>query len=315
MEIQNLFKYARNNNISDIHIVENEKIYFRKLGSIIEDINSFKISREEIEKICDNKIDVDFTFTDELSYRYRVSPFKTMGKLGVTIRVIKNKPIALKEKFICDLIENKILNLNDGLILVTGATGSGKSTTLANIIEKFNTEKNYKILTLEDPIEYIFENKKSYIIQREIGTDTKSYDLALKNALRQDPDIVIVGEIRDEESLYAVLKLAETGHLVISTLHTNSAAESINRIVSMVSENKKNFIREQLSSVLRFILSQSLYLNLEKEQIPIFEILNNTKAIANLILNNKINQIPSMIESGIENSMITKEKYFKLIRS
>ena len=167
-------------------------------------------------------------------------------------------------------------------------------------------------MTIEEPVEYVFENKKSLIIQREIKNDIISYERALKSSLRQDPDVVVVGEIRDEESLYAVLKLAETGHLVLTTLHTSNAIESINRIISMVSFEKKDFIRTQLAAVLRFILSQELYINRDKKEIiPIFEILNNTKAVANLILNNKISQISNMMESGSENYMITKEKYFK----
>lgn len=314
MLIYEILNYARENKISDIHIVENEKVYFRKFGEIVEDKIFSNINRSEIEKICSNKIDEDFIFTDN-NNRYRVSSFLTMGKLGLSIRVIDNELILLKEKFIYDLIHKKILNLSDGLILVTGSTGSGKSTTLANFVESFNQEKNYKILTLEDPIEYVFKNKKSYIIQREIGRDVKNYEIALKNALRQDPDIVVVGEIRDDESLEAVLKLAETGHLVLSTLHTNNAVESINRVISMVSSEKKDFIRQQLSTVLRYIISQELYIDREKqERKAIFEILNNTKAVGNLIFNNKINQIPSMIESGIENYMITKDKYFSLIK-
>lgn len=312
MNVFDILKYARTNNISDIHIIEDKKVYFRKFGEIIEDKKFSKIEKEDILKLCDNKIEKDFIYTDDLKNRYRVNSFLTMGKLGMVIRVIKDKPISLNEKFINELIDKKILELKDGLILVTGVTGSGKSTTLANIIEKFNENKSYKILTIEDPIEYVFENKKSLIIQREIKNDIISYERALKSSLRQDPDIVVVGEIRDEESLCAVLKLAETGHLVLTTLHTSNAVESINRIISMVSFEKKDFIRTQLSSVLRFIISQELYMNRgKKEVIPIFEVLNNTKAVANLILSDKINQISNMIESGRENYMITKEKYFK----
>ncbi len=313
MLIHEILDYARENKISDIHILENEKVYFRKFGEIFKDNIFSKINRSQLESICLNKIDEDFIFMDKQN-RYRISSFLTMGKLGLSIRVIDNELILLKERFINELIHKKILTLKDGLILVTGATGSGKSTTLANFIECFNQEKNYKILTLEDPIEYVFKNRKSYIIQREIGKDIKNYEIALKNALRQDPDIVVVGEIRDIESLDAVLKLAETGHLVLTTLHTNSAVESINRIVSMVLAEKKDFIRQQLASVLRFIFSQELYIDREKqERKAIFEILNNTKAVSNLILNNRINQIPNLIESGIDNYMITKEKYFSMI--
>lgn len=313
MLIHEILDYARENKISDIHILENEKVYFRKFGEIFKDNIFSKINRSQLESICLNKIDEDFIFMDKQN-RYRISSFLTMGKLGLSIRVIDNELILLKERFINELIHKKILTLKDGLILVTGATGSGKSTTLANFIECFNQEKNYKILTLEDPIEYVFKNRKSYIIQREIGKDVKKYEIALKNALRQDPDIVVVGEIRDIESLDAVLKLAETGHLVLTTLHTNSAVESINRIFSMISAEKKDFIRQQLASVLRFIFSQELYIDKEKQKRnAIFEILNNTKAVSNLILNNKINQIPNLIESGIDNYMITKEKYFSMI--
>lgn len=313
MLIHEILDYARENKISDIHILENEKVYFRKFGEIFKDNIFSKINRNQLESICLDKIDEDFIFMDKQN-RYRMSSFLTMGKLGLSIRVIDNELVLLKERFINELIHKKILTLKDGLILVTGATGSGKSTTLANFIECFNQEKNYKILTLEDPIEYVFKNRKSYIIQREIGKDVKNYEIALKNALRQDPDIVVVGEIRDIESLDAVLKLAETGHLVLTTLHTNSAVESINRIVSMVLAEKKDFIRQQLASVLRFIFSQELYIDREKqERKAIFEILNNTKAVSNLILNNKINQIPNLIESGIDNYMITKERYFSMI--
>ena len=267
------------------------------------------MSKEELLEICNGKIEEDFAYTDLKNDRYRVNSFLTRGKLALVIRVINKEPIKLKGKFINKLIDEKILFLKDGLVLVTGITGSGKSTTLANIIEKFNENKNLKILTIEDPIEYIFENKKSLIIQRELGKDVESFEKALKSSLRQDPDVIILGEIRDEESLYSALKLAETGHLVFSTLHTMNTVESVNRLISMVRTEKKDFVREQLASVLRFILSQELHRG--KKTVPIFEILNNTKAVANLILNNKLNQIPTLIESGIENFMITKAKYLK----
>lgn len=316
MTILSIFKYARENNISDIHIIENDCVYYREYGEIRVDKNFSKITKEEILKLCEGKMGEDFIYIDDFNNRYRISSFLTMNRLAMVIRLIKDKPILLKNKFINELIDKKILNLKDGLILVTGIIGSGKSTTLANIIERFNENKYYKILTIEDPIEYVFENKKSLIVQREITQDISSYEEALKNSLRQDPDIVMVGEIRDEESLYAVLKLAETGHLVLTTLHTSNATESINRILSMVSSERKDFIRNQLSSVLRFILSQDLYIDRQKRKIiPIFEVLNNTKAVANLIMNNKINQIPNLIESGSTNHMITKEKYFTAIEN
>lgn len=313
MNIEKIFNYARENNISDIHLIEGEKIYLRKDGEIVVYDGTDTVSKEELLEICNGKIEEDFSYTDSKSQRYRVNSFLTRGKLALVIRIINKEPIKLKGKFINKVIDEKILSLKDGLVLVTGITGSGKSTTLANIIEKFNENKNLKILTIEDPIEYIFENKKSLIIQRELGKDVESFEKALKSSLRQDPDVIILGEIRDEESLYSALKLAETGHLVFSTLHTMNTVESVNRLISIVRTEKKDFIREQLTSVLRFILSQELHR--EKKTVPIFEVLNNTKAVANLILNNKLNQIPTLIESGIENFMITKTKYLKNIET
>lgn len=313
MNKEKIFNYAKENNISDIHLIEGEKIYFRKDGEIVEYDGTDTVSKEELLEICNGKIEEDFAYTDLKNNRYRVNSFLTRGKLALVIRIINKEPIKLKGKFINKLIDEKILSLKDGLVLVTGITGSGKSTTLANIIEKFNENKNLKILTIEDPIEYIFENKKSLIIQRELGKDIESFEKALKSSLRQDPDVIILGEIRDEESLYSALKLAETGHLVFSTLHTMNTVESVNRLISMVRTEKKDFVREQLASVLRFILSEELYRG--KRIIPIFEILNNTKAVANLILNNKLNQIPTLIETGIENFMITKTKYLKNIET
>ena len=295
--MEKIFEYARKNNISDIHIIEGKRIYFRKDGEIIAYEDSQNLSREDILKICSGKFEEDFAYIDSKNQRYRINSFFTKGKLALVIRVINDEAVKLKDEFINKVIDEKILALKDGLVLISGITGSGKSTTLANIIEKFNENKSIKILTIEDPIEYIFENKK-----------------ALKSSLRQDPDVIVLGEIRDEESLFSALKLAETGHLVFSTLHTMNAVESINRLISMTKSDKKDFVREQLASVLRFIFSQELYRDKKTKKVKvIFEILNNTKAVANLIANNKLNQIPSLIESGIENYMITKEKYFKKI--
>lgn len=323
MKIRKILEYARENNISDVHILENEKVYFRYLGELKEtelfstidrrDFLSFlgetDCEKTDLEEIRLNK---DFIFKDELNYRYRISFFISQSKFALVARIIKDKPDILENKFIAKLTNEKILNLKDGLILVTGATGSGKSTTLANIIKKFNEEKYYKILTLEDPIEFIFKNEKSLIIQREIGKDVPTYEEALKSSLRQDPDVVVIGEIRDSESLYAALKLSETGHLVLATLHTTNAVETINRIISMAASDKRDYIRQQLASVLRFILAQHLHIDKKNQKfIPIFEVLNNTKAVATLIAGDKLNQIQNLIESGTENYMITKEKYAK----
>ena len=218
--MEKIFEYARKNNISDIHIIEGERIYFRKDGEIVAYEDSQSLSRKDILKICSGKFEEDFAYTDSKNQRYRINSFFTKGKLALVIRVINDEAVKLKGEFINKVIDEKILALKDGLVLISGITGSGKSTTLANIIEKFNENNKIKILTIEDPIEYIFENKKALIIQRELGTDVESFEKALKGSLRQDPDVIVLGEIRDEESLFSALKLAETGHLVFSTLHT-----------------------------------------------------------------------------------------------
>ena len=265
---------------------------------------SWKSAQENLKKIL-------LTLTLKIQ-RYRINSFFTKGKLALVIRLINDEAIKLKGEFINKVIDEKILALKDGLVLISWITGSGKSTTLANIIEKFNENNKIKILTIEDPIEYIFENKKALIIQRELGTDVESFEKALKSSLRQDPDIIVLGEIRDEESLFSALKLAETGHLVFSTLHTMNTVESINRLISMTKSDKRDFVREQLASVLRFIFSQELYRDKKTKKVKvIFEILNNTKAVANLIANNKLNQIPSLIESGIENYMIQRKNILR----
>ena len=328
MSLINVLNYARENKISDIHItpcikarhesrlcetedkesyfskaeeiiIEYTEIYFRKDGEIIK--FDFKEEEKEFYSVEVDELasyNEDFSFIDKLGRRYRVNGFIENRNVGTerrksfVIRVIPQELPNLKGNFINKLIDEKILNLKNGLVLVTGVTGSGKSTTLANFIEKFN------------------ENKKSLIVQREI--DSEDFKFALKSSLRQDPDIIVVGEIRDEESLYAALNLAETGHLVFSTLHTMNTVETINRLISMVKIDKKDFIRDQLASLLRFVFSQEL-IKIKGEINPIFEILNNTKAVSNLIAMNKLNQIPTLIESGAENYMITKEKYMKII--
>ena len=328
MSLINVLNYARENKISDIHItpcikarhesrlcetedkesyfskaeeiiIEYTEIYFRKDGEIIK--FDFKEEEKEFYSVEVDELasyNEDFSFIDKLGRRYRVNGFIENRNVGTerrksfVIRVIPQELPNLKGNFINKLIDEKILNLKNGLVLVTGVTGSGKSTTLAN------------------PIEYVYENKKSLIVQREI--DSEDFKFALKSSLRQDPDIIVVGEIRDEESLYAALNLAETGHLVFSTLHTMNTVETINRLISMVKIDKKDFIRDQLASLLRFVFSQEL-IKIKGEINPIFEILNNTKAVSNLIAMNKLNQIPTLIESGAENYMITKEKYMKII--
>ena len=228
----------------------------------------------------------------------------------MSIRMIRNKPFSLSELNINKKIY-EILERTNGLLIVAGKSGSGKSSTLAGIIEEFNEKGNYNILTVEDPVEYIFHGKKSIIRQREVGTDTKSFLDGLKSALRQDIDIIMVGELRDLESLEMALVGAETGHLVIATLHTNGAVDTIDRIISVFPENKKNLIQRQLASNLIGVIYQELIEGISDERVPLCEMLHINRGIASLIKSGKINQIQSFIDISGRDGMLNKEECLK----
>jgi len=202
-------------------------------------------------------------------------------------------------------------NLLDGLVLVTGPTGSGKTTTIASMIEEINKTRKAHIITIEDPVEFIYKDKKSLIEQREIGVDTNSFANALKHVLRQDPNVILVGEMRDPETISTVLTAAETGHLVFSTLHTLSAAEAIERIVDVFEGSKQKQILIQLSSVLRGVVAQQLLPSKDGGRVPAREILINTPAVSNLVRNNEIGQIKSTIQTGVKEGMSTMENSVK----
>ena len=202
-----------------------------------------------------------------------------------------------------------LTNLMNGLVLITGPTGSGKSTTLASMINTINSNRAEHIITIEDPIEYKFTEDKSIIEQRELGQDTKSFHKALKHALRQDPDIIMVGEMRDLETISAALTAAETGHVVFSTLHTSSAIETVERIVDIFPAHQQKQILIQLASSLRAVISQRLIPKIGGGRIAAFEILINNNAVSNLIRTNKSAQIQSSIQIGTKEGMITMDKF------
>ena len=207
-------------------------------------------------------------------------------------------------------ILKKLIESKKGLILITGPSGSGKSTTLASMVEELNSTKNLNIITLEDPIEYLFKSKKSLIRQREIGRDTHSFAQGLKSVLRQDPDVIMVGELRDRESIAAALTASETGHLVLGTLHTNSASETISRIVDVFPTEEQNEIRVKLATTLKGVVSQRLVRTKERRR-GAYEILLSIPAVSNLILGNKLNQIDSVIESNKKMGMILMRNYLE----
>ena len=320
MILLDILEKGQEKRASDIHLGNKEKVTYRINGKLMRDEENDEVSEkflmECIKEILTEKQreifkeikEIDTAFEDVKKRRYRINLYNEKGMPAFSIRVLTKKIQSFGELNLPEILKDMI-KYENGLVLVTGATGSGKSTTLAAMIEEINQKEALSIVTIEDPIEYIFENKKSFIRQREIGTDTLSFANALKSVLRQDPDIIMVGELRDVESIEAALTAAETGHLVFGTLHTNGAVETINRLIDVFSKEKQEQIKIQLSSVLKGIISQQLLLDKEKEIIPAFEILFINTAVSNYIATGKVNQISTVIETGQKYGMISMREY------
>lgn len=260
----------------------------------------------EQKKRFEDQLELDVSYeTDEA--RFRVNLHRQEGKIGLAARLIP-RDIPTPDQLRLEPPVRGFTNLLDGLILVVGPTGNGKSTTIASMIEEINKTRKSHIVTIEDPIEFLFEDKESLIAQREVGEDTHSFEAALKHVLRQDPNVILVGEMRDPETIATVLTAAETGHLVFSTLHTSTAAEAIERIVDVFDGAKQKQILIQLAAVLRGVVAQQLIPTVDGRRVAAREILINTPAVANLIRENNIAQLPSVIQTGAKEGMITMDK-------
>lgn len=265
------------------------------------------ILSKEMQDTLDEKGEVDFAWENLQIGRCRVNAYKENSRYAMAIRLIESKPPSCSELGIPEVIQNFVKH-KYGLVLITGPTGSGKSTTLAALIQKLNEEENLHILTLEEPIEYKFEQGKCMINQREIGRDTQSFASGLKSALREDPDVILVGELRDAEALEVALQAAETGHLVLSTLHTRDAVTTINRIIDMLPMQKEQ-VKAQLASSLIGIVSQELLMRKDgKGRVVAMEILLNNNAVANLIREGRTHQIYSYLETSANLGMQTMSK-------
>ena len=301
---------------SDIHIKSGHKVYYRLGGNITikedskilssDDIitNISPILNDRIKSEFMKEMQSDFGFATSNATRYRANLYKTTGGISLALRRINNKISTFSELGAPEIF-NKIASLQKGLVIVSGPTGSGKSTTLCSIIDYINTKYNKHIITLEDPIEYVHQNKKCLIDQREIGNDAKSFSLGIKAALREDPDIILIGEIRDSESIKECLNAAETGHLVFTTLHTNSASKSIDRIIESFQAEEKELVKSMLSTSLQAIILQKLIRTKEEnKRVSAFEVMVGTNSIRNLIRENKIANIDSMIQIGTKFGMI-----------
>ncbi len=300
---------------SDLHITVGRPPLFRVHGvlrSMMHDSLvpedclrlTYGIMNESQRKGFEQKKEYDFSFGVANLARFRANAFLQRGCVALAIRFIPFEIQSLEQlglpKIFGDLVDRP-----SGLILVTGPTGSGKSTTLAAMVDKLNSELEGHILTVEDPIEFVHKHKRCIVNQREVRADTDTFASALRVALRQDPDVVLIGEMRDTETMAAALSIAETGHLTLATLHTNSAAQTINRIVDAFPAGEKSQIRTQLSFVLQGVISQTLLPKIGGGRIIAYEVMTMTTGIRSMIRDDKIHQIQSAIESGTKFGMNT----------
>ena len=320
MDIKTILQKAIADQASDIFIVAGANLSFKINGHIIkqnDDILKPDDTRNLIEQIYTLKNGIDhkainevgeddFSFALSNLGRFRVNVYYQRGSLAAVLRVVRFELPDYRDYHINDMVMN-FANLTKGLVLVTGSAGSGKSTTLACLIDKINKERNEHIITIEDPIEYIHRHQKSIVSQRELYHDTKGYLEALRAALREAPNVILVGEMRDLETIQTVLQAAETGHLVLSTLHTIDATETINRIINVFPAEQQQQIRIQLSMVLHGVISQQLIPTIDKKMRAAFEIMVINNAIRTQIRENKTHQIPNSIASGKNVGMISMD--------
>ena len=262
----------------------------------------FAILDEDQKQILLKDKEFDFSFAFGDLGRFRVNAFHERGNLAASLRLIPNEILTV-EQLGLPAVVNKFTEYPRGLVLVTGPTGSGKSTTLASLINKINQERAAHIVTIEDPIEFTHKSSKSVIVQREVHYDTYSFSAALRSSLRQDPDVVLIGEMRDLETIAAAITIAETGHLVLATLHTNSAAQSIDRMIDVFPPHQQPQIRSQLANILQAICSQRLVPAIGGGRVAAAEILTATPAVRNIIREGKSHQLEAVIQTGSEFGM------------
>lgn len=321
--IESLFKIAAESKASDLHLLADQPPLLRINGVLAPILEQPPVSKAEMKPLIfsilnkeqQNKLETQKEL--DLSYelpgvsRYRVNIHYEKENLGLVARVVTNHIPTMEELAMPDIVY-ELARLKQGLILVTGPTGSGKSTSLAAMIDFINRERSSHIITLEDPIEYLFSCQKSYIRQRQLSTDFLSFADALKHVVRQDPNVIMVGEMRDLETIAAAITVAETGHLVFATLHTLNAAQTIDRIIDVFPPHQQEQIRLQLALELRGVISQQLIPRADgKGRVAAREIMLNTPAVSNLIRENKVAQLKSVIQTCAKEGMTTLEQDLK----
>jgi twitching motility protein PilT len=267
----------------------------------------FAILDEDQKQILLKDKEFDFSFAFGDLGRFRVNAFHERGNLAAALRLIPNEILTVEQLGLPEVVK-KFADYPRGLVLVTGPTGSGKSTSLAALLHKINVEQGKHIITIEDPIEYTHTSSKSVVVQREVHYDTYSFSAALRSALRQDPDVVLIGEMRDLETIASAITIAETGHLVFATLHTNSAAQSIDRMIDVFPPHQQPQIRSQLSNILMAICSQRLVPMIGSGRIAAAEIMIATPAVRNIIREGKTHQMDAVIQTGAEFGMQSMDR-------
>ncbi len=315
--LEDILTYAVKNGASDVHLTVGSPPAVRVDGVIRflrgealgpNDTMGFLseiLAPEQEERFLETG-DFDLAYSISGLGRFRVNILRQRGSVGIVMRHVRSKILDFASLHLPEASMETICQMRRGLVLVTGTTGSGKSTTLASIIDRINEQQRLHIVSVEDPIEYLHVNKKSIITQREIGLDTSDFRVALRAVMREDPDVILIGEMRDHETFGAAMAASETGHLVFSTLHTTNAMMSVDRIIDLFPSNQHDQIRSQLSLQLRALVAQRLLPTVDgKGRVPAIEVMFNNPAIAALIRENNVKQIPNAIAAGKEDNMQT----------
>ena len=323
--IRTFLKQAVKTGASDVHLHVGERPVLRKDGKMVkvdmphlddEDMDRAIMTMLPTYNLEDIKKNMDLDFSYELPAisRFRVNMSRQLGHFALTLRLISYVIRQVSELNLPPVIRS-FADLNNGIVLVTGPTGSGKSTTLASIIEHINMKYPKHIITVEDPIEYMFSNKLSVISQRQVEIDTASFNDGIKYALRQDPDVILIGEIRDRDTATAALKAAETGHLVLASLHTNDAIQTINRIINMFDPQDRDLIRDQIANTIRGIVAQKLVKVANGAgRRPVVEIMVSTPTIKDYIVKNKLEDIYEIMRSGIDGMLTMNASIYNLFK-
>jgi twitching motility protein PilT len=324
--LHSLLKFAVNMGASDIHVKADHHATIRISGELFP-VQVDPPSREQVEEIVrhiiprhlearlDREKEVDFSYLHENLGRFRANVYHQRGQLCIALRHVKSHIPTFADLHLPEQLE-KIATAERGVIFVTGATGSGKSSTLAAMIDHVNQHEKCHIITLEDPIEYVFEDKQCVLEQREVGLDTLSFERALVHVMRQDPDVIMIGEMRDSQSFMAALAAADTGHLVMTTLHTTTAYSAISRILDFFPAHERDQIRRQLAANLQAIVCQRLVPAVAGGVAPTVEIMINTPIVRKLIEENRLDKLSAAIETSTEDGMQTfNQSLFKLVKA